>query len=583
MSAREGSIFPVLLQRALSSNWLPTIYLANIFLTGFLFPIEIVFGISAHLWDFIAGASGALILIIFRYRLELRSRTQVSIVTATAVLTAGTLGATLAPLFLARAISGYEPQRYEVIDQLTYAPVGTFGQMFSMALIIGAIRYSRLLNNQVADDRIALSSIQMHLREELESKKLSLLQEINQLLAPVLETIQSGISRESSTIVPTIQEAIDGVVRPLSHALDSQSELYSLENLKRKTIKRSFTFNRFKEGLLRKTDLRIAVSPWLSLTAYLLFPFLSLVYLYKFDAFLKIGFSFLLLSSISMFSFQKLVRKRKVPAYQAYLIALLMSLIQGGLFRLNPATNSDLYDQESMRALTLSITFLTFLSAMFDLNLNRIRENTDAANTINQEIANNISVVRQRLWYIHKRLSRQIHGGLQGKLQAMAIQIEKNKEVRPDGLTAFLDELNFGLLNEGFKEKSSDISEYLEELKEFWQGVASITFDVSEFTSERISSNAILLECINEVVRESINNAIKHASATKISISFSELTGNLITLKVVNDVVKSESNASSDEGLGSKIYDEICQSWKLEQRELESTFIATFAVDQSLA
>jgi nitrate/nitrite-specific signal transduction histidine kinase len=88
---------------------------------------------------------------------------------------------------------------------------------------------------------------------------------------------------------------------------------------------------------------------------------------------------------------------------------------------------------------------------------------------------------------------------------------------------------------------------------------------------------------MNQVIREAINNAIKHASATNISISISDLTGNLITLEVVNDVVKSESSASTDIGLGSKIYDEICQSWKLEQGKLQTTLTATFAVDQSFA
>jgi signal transduction histidine kinase len=487
------------------------------------------------------------------------------------------------PLILARVISGYEPLRSEVHDQLTFAPVGTLGQMFSMALIIGAVRFSRSLNNQVADDRLTLVKIQVHLREELEIKKASLFQEINELLAPLLATIQTGISAASSTVVQTIHEAIDGVVRPLSHTLDAQSETHSLENLKRHTIKRSFNIKSIKEGFTRKIGLSTVVSPWLSFTVYLLFPLLSLVYLYKLNAFLKIGIPFLLISGFSMFAFQKLARKRKVLTYQAYLISFFMSIIQGAIFELNPAAHSDLYDQESIRALTFSIVFLTFMSAFFDLNLNRIRENTESANAINQEIAHNISVVRRRLWYIHKRLSRQIHGGLQGELQAMALQLANNKEVRPEGLTAFLDELNFGLLNEGFKEKSPDISEYLEELQEFWQGITEITYEVSEANSEHISSNAILLECMNEVVREAVNNAIKHASASKISITISELKGNLITLEVVNDVVKSESSVSSDKGLGSKIYDEICQSWKLEQGQLESTLIAAFAVDQSFA
>jgi len=583
MSDRPTSIFPVVLHRGLTSIWLPTIYWGNIFLTGYLFPVDTVFGISAHHWDFIVGASGALILLFFRFRLNRKTGIQISILKVAAILAVGTLSATFLPLVIARLISGYVPLKSEIQDHLIFAPVGTLGQMFTMALAIGAVRFSRSLRNQVADDRLALAAIQVHLREELESKKSSLLQEINQMLAPVLATIQSGISSASSTIVPIIHNAIDGVVRPLSHTLDSQSETYRLENLKRQTIKRSISFKSIRDGFTQKADLRIAVSPWLSLTVYLLFPLLSLVYLYELEAFLKIGIPFLLISSISMLVFQKFAGERKVPTYQAFLISFFISIIQGALFGLNPAAHSDLYDQESISALTFSIILLTFMSAFFDLNLNRIRENSAAANVINQEIAHNISVVRQRLWYIHKRLSRQIHGGLQGELQAMALQLANNKEVRPEGLTAFLDKLNFGLLNEGFKEKSPDISEFLEELQEFWRGITSITYEVSADTSNHISANAILLECINEVIREAINNAIKHASATNISISISDLTGNLITLEVVNDVVKSESSASTDKGLGSKIYDEICQSWKLEQGKLESTLIATFAVDESFA
>ena len=380
-----------------------------------------------------------------------------------------------------------------------------------------------------------------------------------------------------------IQDAIDGVVRPLSHTLDAQSETHSLSNLKRHNFKRSISIRSIKEGFTRKVDLRIAVSPWLSLTAYHLFPLLSLVYLYNLEAFWKIGVPFLLFSILSMFTFHKFAKEKKVPTYKGYLIAFLMSVTQGALFELNPAAHSEVFHQESIRALTFSIVFLTFFSAFFELNLHRIQENTEAANAINQEIAHNISVVRQRLWYIHKRLSRQIHGGLQGELQAMALQIANNKEVRPEGLTTFLDELNFGLLNEGFKEKSPEISEFLEELQEFWQGITEITYEVSAATSKHISSNAILLVCMNEVVREAVNNAIKHASASKISITISELKGNLINLEVVNVFKKSESKVSADKGLGFKIYDEICQSWKLEQGKLESTLIAIFAVDQSFA
>ena len=208
MSDRPTSIFPVVLHRGLTSIWLPIIYWGNIFLTGYLFPVDTVFGISAHLWDFFVGASGASILLIFRYRLKLKNGTQTSIANASGVLLAGTFGATLMPLILARVISGYEPLRSEVHDQLTFAPVGTLGQMFSMALIIGAVRFSRSLNNQVADDRQALAAIQL------------------QYLKNRLAQLEMKVDITDAALEEISKEGFDPVygARPLKRAIQSEIE-----------------------------------------------------------------------------------------------------------------------------------------------------------------------------------------------------------------------------------------------------------------------------------------------------------------------------------------------------------------------
>jgi two-component sensor histidine kinase len=93
--------------------------------------------------------------------------------------------------------------------------------------------------------------------------------------------------------------------------------------------------------------------------------------------------------------------------------------------------------------------------------------------------------------------------------------------------------------------------------------------------SVRIDSSAVINECIREVIREAINNAIKHAKSSSINIQIELSTDSIFHLSVINSV---HQLASTSEGtsLGSKLFNELTNSWSIEYKADSTEFRASF-------
>jgi glucose-6-phosphate-specific signal transduction histidine kinase len=177
------------------------------------------------------------------------------------------------------------------------------------------------------------------------------------------------------------------------------------------------------------------------------------------------------------------------------------------------------------------------------------------------------------LWRIRKNLSRELHGGLQTKLQILALQIQKGIEVSPQSLI----DLQSALLSVTDTEQDIQVSinDFLGEQKEFWAGVSEIDFNISPATAEKLDSLAVVNECIREVIREAINNAIKHAKSSSIDIQIEFSTDSIFHLTVINSVHQL-ATSPKDTSLGSRLFDELTNTWNIEYKADSTEFQASF-------
>jgi len=570
----QGSLLREVLSRGFQSKSLAIIYAVNIYATGYLFPTEIILpGVNSHLWDLMVGLGGATSLLLarsyFRFKaITLYSSPQIAFSFALAISAATATGVGGSVVF-----QGADIPQSSIQGIFVFGPLGTLGQISIFSLIIGAFIYSSLTSKILAQERIALSLIQEKLREDLESNKATLTLQISNALKPSLNSIeeQVAVGAKDSDVVEQINQAINDVIRPLSQKLDEQTPLSDLGDFDRTKLARKIRRTPLRDRLTRSASLDLALNPVVSIGTYFGFGLVSLLYLFSWSAAVQIFLPFLVLSYLLFKLLKKPLARIQGKIYFIFLVSLLFAIVQSIHFYFIGTIEG--YDPELIGAIAFSILTLTLGSSIFQIVLNSIQANLKNAELVNIEVAQSISSVRQQLWRIRKNLSRELHGGLQAKLQILALQIQNGIEVSPQSLI----DVQSALLSAPDTEQNIQVSinDFLGEQKEFWAGVCEIDFKIAPSTAEKLDSLVVINECIREVIREAVNNAIKHAKPSSIEIQIDLSKDSTFQLTVVNSV-QQLATASNGISLGSRLFDELTYSWSIEYNSDSTEFHASF-------
>ncbi len=570
----QGSLLREVLSRGFQSKALAIIYAVNIYATGYLFPTEIILpGVNSHLWDLMVGLGGATALLLARSYFRSKSIgpytwKQIAVSFSLAISAATATGVAGSVLLL-----GADIPQSSLQGVFVFGPLGTLGQVSIFSLITGAFIYSSQTSKNLAQERIALNLIQEKLREDLESNKATLLLQISNALQPSLKSIEDQVAEgaRNPALVTQINMAINGVIRPLSQRLDEQTLVSDLGDIDRTKLARKIRRTPLKGRLSRTAPLNLALNPVVSIGTYFGFGLVSLLYLFSWSAAVQIFLPFLVLSLLLFKLLNKPLARIQGKIYFIFLVSLLFALTQSIQFYFIGTIEG--YDPELIGTIAFSIFTLTLGSSIFQIILNSIQANLRNAELVNMEVAQSISTVRQQLWRARKNLSRELHGGLQAKLQILALQIQKGIEVSPHSLI----DVQSALLSAPDTQQGIQVSiiDFLGEQKEFWAGVCEIDFKIAPSTAEKLDSLAVINECIREVIREAVNNAIKHAKSPTIDIQVSLLTDSTFQLTVVNSV-QQLATASDGTSLGSRLFDELTNSWTIQYNADSTEFQASF-------
>lgn len=565
--AKSNSPITAVLNSATKSNWVPALFFTNIFFTGFLFGSHnIVPGFSDHLWDFANGLIGAgafyLLAAFYAKKSLIFSNYQL-----TAIYLLPPLITALIPGAIVWMVIDKSAGK-KILSDFLFSYSSLFGQFFIYSLLIGAINFSRQLNRTVASQFEALSYIRRELASGISESKTKLIEQVNEILGNSKANFEASTSEEISS---GFQEIIDGAVRPLSHEIEAEATTQTrfdteVERAKQKARKVSL-----KEQIKRKVPLTLAVNPLISVVLYLNFVATSMVFLFGYQSLWQLFTPFIVLSYLLYLVFEKLAVNRLYNIFKVIILGGLLSIFQSLVFAFLSARNVD-YDQGQLGALSFTIFLITAGSVIYGILIHNIVENSKNAELFNLELAKESKSVRQQLWHLHKRVARELHGGLQSKLQIAAL---KGENVDLDKLFA---DFTSAISTPEIDRQTELLSESLDNLIDFWDGVCKITSNISRDTLEAIEKNPILSEYLLEIIREAINNAIKHAKSDQIEISI-DMKDDLIELAVINNVHKSSSISNSNQSLGTKIFKELAESWKLEIGDKQSKFVATLSLN----
>ena len=576
----NGNLLREVLSRGFQSKSLAVIYAVNLYATGYLFPTEVILpGVDSHSWDLMVGLGGAISLLLARWYFRSKSiafYTWEKIAFSFAVVLFAATAAGVAGSVL---IFGANIPKSSVQGVYVFGPLGTLGQISIFSLTIGAFIYSSQTSRSLAQERIALKMIQEKLREELESDKAELTFKITNAIKPSLKSIeeQVAVGARSPELVLQINDAINGVIRPLSHALDEQSAIASLGKIDQTKLARKIRRTPFRNRFTRIANITLAFNPVVSFASYFGFVLVSLLYLFSWGEAVKVFLTFLVVSYLLFRLLIKTLASIQVKIFVVIFASVIFAAVQSFQFFLIGIFQG--LDAELIGTIAFSVLTLTLGASTFQLFISGIKHNLSNAEQVNIEIAQSISSVRKQLWRFRKNLSRELHGGLQAKLQVLALQIEKGLEVPMASLTDVQESL-FSVVNSE-QDSPVPITEFLKEQKEFWEGICEINFEVSKAVIEEVDSHAVINECIREVIHESINNAIKHAKSSRMSIELKLSSDSTVELFILNSS-NQPITASSGSSLGSRLFEELTDSWGIEYK-LDSTELrASFKVNQSV-
>lgn len=220
----------------------------------------------------------------------------------------------------------------------------------------------------------------------------------------------------------------------------------------------------------------------------------------------------------------------------------------------------------------IGILIAILLTAALDAYRTLLKRQAADIEGLSKQISWYSSALTQSLWLEKRRLTRLVHSQVQSRVLATATRIAR---LSPDGVLtqSELDELREVCVQAiTAAEEHVSIPNFLEEMAEVFEGATKISWDVDPSASQVLDSNTDASSAVLEVLREGINNAVKHGKASQVHAEIdAESTvglGQCLTIRVTNDGIPKDQHLRR--GIGSETLDQIASTWRIEARESQT-------------
>jgi len=168
---------------------------------------------------------------------------------------------------------------------------------------------------------------------------------------------------------------------------------------------------------------------------------------------------------------------------------------------------------------------------------------------------------------LRKNISRVLHGPVQDAVATSLRKLHTTPELASE--KAFFDGVRDKIqiaLNSLDADATAPINllQELEDLAEVWEGSVTITHTIQASTVSTLDSHPGTAQILLELIREACQNAIKHGSAETIQITL-EINNQAKTalLSVTNDGTPLGDNPAP--GMGTTLFDDLTLSWERKQ------------------
>ena len=180
----------------------------------------------------------------------------------------------------------------------------------------------------------------------------------------------------------------------------------------------------------------------------------------------------------------------------------------------------------------------------------------------NDQLAKEVALFEQRLWLERRAWSYVIHGDVQGALSAAVTRLQRSEKLEPYELEMVKQDIaRAAKALTSSPAKDINFTQSLDELVRTWAGVCNIKIESSARADRAIDANLDVRNCINEICKEAISNAVRHGNAKNAVIRLSRDKDDVIELEICNDGYKPLREQPN--GMGLSMIDDLSLSWQL--------------------
>jgi two-component sensor histidine kinase len=531
-------------------------------------------------WQYIAFAALAwatplAVLVVFRLLwLPVKPRASRPILTLVAFLTAGAVRG--AVILCSEPLLGLHSWSNPVIRFIS--EVITIGAAFSVIAIEIAARLTyRDALRQVAQDREDLLELQMNAAVQFHAQREALLTEAQGILNPILDSLKGSLSfaRDADTLASLsrrMRDVVDDTVRPLSASIAKRSP--SVERSGRLVPHRSSRVRRATESIeLGQFVLPLTVTMFMVITTAA--PLLIVCgWVVSVQA-----LELMIISLYVALWVMRLVTLHLVitPGWGTMLFCVLHAFA-GGVFILLLESAHVSINPVLLGGWILLLRGVAYLLVQYQ-HVEWVR--SDVIHTqaeVNAELDVVLSSLRQQLRVESKRVATILHGPVQTALYAAAIRITSQEIIDPKVASRAMTDLETAMAQlESDPITSQALEDFVAEIARVWGSSISILFEQDEKARKAIAENPTALACVIEVVREGVNNAIKHAQATSVEIEVFMVDSRLVEVTVTN--AGTLLNQPNSTGFGADVLSDLTHDWTLTDSGTLTTLWAAVALD----
>ena len=198
---------------------------------------------------------------------------------------------------------------------------------------------------------------------------------------------------------------------------------------------------------------------------------------------------------------------------------------------------------------------------------------------LNVRLAASVTRLERRRHLARRRLAYVLHGALQGALHVAAMRLTAAKT--PDA--AVVDAVRADIAAayaqiDGPRDPGDGLrtTRVLDEMAVLWQDDGQLRTELGPGVETALAGDRDADDALGEVLREAVNNAIRHGRATTVEVrlavagSGADDPARAVTITVRDDGTGGMNGERT--GLGTRLYDELCRDWSLDRDADGTTF-----------